>query len=134
MASSTSAFSALVILQVLTRATNFGLGAVLARTLGPRWYALANVSLQLITSSALFLCKEGLRRACQRAYPGGSGAALPAQVAVSAKTGALSYAPVLGALQPMPRFMGAGPVVNGGLLRSSAANVTSAESSLWVKR
>ena len=70
------AFSALVLLQVLTRAVNFLLGALLARSLGPRWYALANVQLQLVTSSALFLAKEGLRRACQRVYPGGGGTTL----------------------------------------------------------
>ena len=73
---STAAFSALVALQALTRVVTFVLGALLARSLGPKWYAIANVNFQLVTSSALFLSKEGLRRACQRVYPGGDGPAL----------------------------------------------------------
>ena len=36
----------------------------------------ANVHLYVIGSTALFLAKEGLRRAGQRIYPGGAGAAL----------------------------------------------------------
>ena len=76
MSTASSAFSALVLLQVLTRGVNFALGAILARNLGPSWYGFANVNLQLVTSSALFLVKEGLRRACQRVYPGGGGAPL----------------------------------------------------------
>ena len=68
------AFSALLLLQLLSRGVNFALGTLLARSLGPQWYALANVQLQLVTSSTLFLSKEGLRRSCQRVYPGGGGA------------------------------------------------------------
>lgn len=74
--SSTRAVSSLFLLQVLTRASNFALGAILARTLGPEWFAIANVQLQLVSASALFLTKEGLRRACQRLYPGGEGTTL----------------------------------------------------------
>tara|TARA_B100000513_G_scaffold182121_1_gene101463 strand:+ start:586 stop:2370 length:1785 start_codon:yes stop_codon:yes gene_type:complete len=66
----------LVGLQFFSRALTFALNTALARTLGPSWYAFANVQLQLISSTALFLSKEGVRRACQRIYPGGSGAPL----------------------------------------------------------
>ena len=72
----TSAVSALLVLQVLSRVTTFALNTALARGLGPRWYALANVQLQLVSGSVLFLSKEGLRRACQRMYTGGGGATL----------------------------------------------------------
>lgn len=68
--------SSLIGLQVFTRVLTFALNTALARNLGPSWYALANVQLQLLTSTALFLSREGLRRACQRVYPGGDGAIL----------------------------------------------------------
>ena len=70
------AFSSLVALQALTRLVNFALTTALARRLGPAAIGLANVQMQLVSASALFLAKEGLRRACQRVYPGGAGAAL----------------------------------------------------------
>ena len=73
---SSAAVSSLFLLQVLTRASNFALGTVLARVLGPEWFAISNVQLQLASASALFLTKEGLRRACQRMYPGGGGTPL----------------------------------------------------------
>lgn len=71
-----SSAGSLVLLQVLSRVLTFALNTCLARGLGPRWYALANVQLQLITSTALFLSREGVRRAAQRIYPGGSGVPL----------------------------------------------------------
>ena len=67
------AFRSLVGLQALTRAVNFALTTALARQLGPELIGLANVQLQLVAASALFFAKEGLRRACQRVYPGGDG-------------------------------------------------------------
>ena len=70
------AFSSLVALQALTRLVNFALTTALARRLGPAAIGLANVQMQLVSASALFLAKEGVRRACQRVYPGGAGAAL----------------------------------------------------------
>ena len=73
---STSAFTSLVGLQLLTRAVNFALTTALARRLGPAAIGLANVNLQLISASALFLAKEGVRRAGQRVYPGGTGGLL----------------------------------------------------------
>ena len=73
---STSAFTSLVGLQLLTRAVNFVLTTALARRLGPAAIGLANVNLQLVSASALFLAKEGVRRAGQRVYPGGVGAPL----------------------------------------------------------
>ena len=79
----TTAFSALVSLQLLTRATNFALTAALARTLGPAAIGLANVQLQLVSASGTFLAKEGVRRACQRLYPGGAGASLAHAVNLS---------------------------------------------------
>jgi len=63
-------------LQVFTRLLTFALNTLLARSLGPSWYAFANVQLQLVTATVLFLPKEGLRRAAQRIYPGGGGAPL----------------------------------------------------------
>ena len=68
-----SGVGSLVLLQVFSRLLTFALNTVLARGLGPQWYALANVQLQLLTSTALFLSREGVRRAAQRVYPGGSG-------------------------------------------------------------
>ena len=68
--------SLLIALQLFSRLVTFALNAVLARSLGPKWYALGNVQLQLVSASALFLAKEGVRRACQRIYPGGRGPAL----------------------------------------------------------
>lgn len=70
------ALSSLVALQALTRVVNFALTTALARVLGPAAIGLANVNLQLVSASALFLSKEGLRRAGQRVYPGGDGAPL----------------------------------------------------------
>ena len=72
----TASILALVALQLITRVSSFALSIALARGLGARFYGLANVQLQLISSSALFLSKEGLRRACQRVYAGGAGSAL----------------------------------------------------------
>lgn len=72
----TASVLALVALQLITRVSSFALSIALARGLGARFYGLANVQLQLISSSALFLSKEGLRRACQRVYAGGAGSAL----------------------------------------------------------
>ena len=66
-----SAVSSLVGLSVFSRILTFALNTALARGLGPQWYGLANVQLQLLTSTALFLSREGIRRACQRVYPGG---------------------------------------------------------------
>ena len=60
---SSAAVSSLFLLQVLTRASTPALGTVLARVLGPEWFAISNVQLQLASASA-FLTKEGLRRAC----------------------------------------------------------------------
>ena len=74
--SAAASVSLLVLLQLVSRVLNFGLNAALARGLGPEWYALANVQLQLVSASALFLSREGLRRACQRVYPGGDGPTL----------------------------------------------------------
>ena len=42
----------LVGLQFFSRALTFALNTALARTLGPSWYAFANVQLQLISSTA----------------------------------------------------------------------------------
>ena len=72
----TASILALVALQLITRESSVALSIALARGLGARFYGLANVQLQLISSSALFLSKEGLRRACQRVYAGGAGSAL----------------------------------------------------------
>ena len=72
----TKGFSYLVGLQLFSRIITFALNTLLARDLGPQWYAIANVHLYVIGSTALFLAKEGLRRAGQRIYPGGAGAAL----------------------------------------------------------
>lgn len=76
VASAAKGFSYLVGLQLFSRITTFALNTLLARDLGPQWYAIANVHLYVIGSTALFLAKEGLRRAGQRIYPGGAGAAL----------------------------------------------------------
>ena len=76
MVKATSAVSSLVALQLVSRVSTFALSTALARSLGARFYGLANVQLQLINSSVLFLSKEGLRRACQRTYAGGGGPAL----------------------------------------------------------
>ena len=74
--SAAKGFSYLVGLQIFSRIITFALNTLLARDLGPQWYAIANVQLYVIGSTALFLAKEGLRRAGQRIYPGGAGAAL----------------------------------------------------------
>jgi oligosaccharide translocation protein RFT1 len=63
-------------LQLFTRLLSFAVNAFLARSLGPAWYAFANVQLHLVASTALFLPKEGFRRAAQRIYPGGEGSPL----------------------------------------------------------
>ena len=76
VASAAKGFSYLVGLQLFSRIITFALNTLLARGLGPQWYAIANVHLYVIGSTALFLAKEGLRRAGQRIYPGGAGAAL----------------------------------------------------------
>ena len=76
VASAAKGFSYLVGLQLFSRIITFALNTLLARDLGPQWYAIANVHLYVIGSTALFLAKEGLRRAGQRIYPGGAGAAL----------------------------------------------------------
>ena len=68
--------SFLLALQVVSRLITFVLNTALARGLGPQWYALANVQFQLVSGSVLFLAKEGVRRACQRMYPGGGGSVL----------------------------------------------------------
>lgn len=52
---------------------------------------------------------------------GGDSAIPPTHSAVTAEGDSLMYAP---ALQPMPRFMGAGPVANGSLLRSRVSKVS----------
>ena len=74
--SAAAGFSLLVVLQLFSRAITFVLNTALARGLGPQWYALANVQLYVISATALFLSREGLRRASQRIYPGGAGPAL----------------------------------------------------------
>lgn len=63
--------SSLVGLSAFSRILTFAMNTILARGLGPQWYAIANVQLQLLTSSSLFLSHEGIRRACQRIYSGG---------------------------------------------------------------
>ena len=76
MSAASSAVSALVGLQLVSRVSSFVLSTALARGLGARFYGLANVQLQLINASVLFISKEGLRRACQRTYAGGGGSGL----------------------------------------------------------
>ncbi|KAL1520703.1 hypothetical protein AB1Y20_022272 [Prymnesium parvum] len=73
---SLSAASSLLGLSFFSRVLTFGMNTALARGLGPQWYGLACVQLQLLTSTALFLAQEGIRRACQRIYPGGDEPAL----------------------------------------------------------
>lgn len=76
MAGLARGLGALFALQLFTRLLSFAVNAFLARSLGPAWYAFANMQLHLIASTALFLPKEGLRRAAQRIYPGGVGSPL----------------------------------------------------------
>ena len=68
-------FAALVTLQLFSRLLTFVLNTLIARSLGPSWYAFANVQLQLVSATVLFMAKEATRRAAQRIYPGGGGAA-----------------------------------------------------------
>ena len=61
---------------------------------------------------------KGGRKAAARAAPSDEGDLPPPTHSAVASDGvSVMYAP---ALQPMPRFMGAGPVANGQLLRSRA--------------
>ena len=69
-------WSTLVALQLYTRLATLALNTRLAHKLSPAYYAFANVHLHLIHATALFLPKEGLRRAAQRLYPGGNNEAL----------------------------------------------------------
>ncbi|KAL3918808.1 MAG: hypothetical protein SGPRY_005870 [Prymnesium sp.] len=68
---SLSAVSSLLGLSLFSRALTFGLNTALARHLGPEWFGFSHLQLQLVTSTSLFLAREGIRRACQRIYPGG---------------------------------------------------------------
>ena len=74
--SAVAGVSYLILLQLFSRIVTFALNTALARGLGPQWYAVANVQLQLVSATALFLSREGLRRACQRIYTGGTGPTL----------------------------------------------------------
>lgn len=74
--SAVAGVSYLILLQLFSRIVTFALNTALARGLGPQWYAVANVQLQLVSATALFLLREGLRRACQRIYTGGAGPTL----------------------------------------------------------
>mmetsp|Transcript_10641 Transcript_10641/g.40061 ORF Transcript_10641/g.40061 Transcript_10641/m.40061 type:complete len:534 (-) Transcript_10641:309-1910(-) len=58
----------LAVLQLLSRGCSFVMNAFIARSLGPEWYGVSQVQLQLLSSTVLFLSREPLRRAAQRTF------------------------------------------------------------------
>ena len=55
-------------LQLFARVATFAVNAAIARRLGPQWYGVVQVQLQLLLSTVLFLSREGPRRAAQRCH------------------------------------------------------------------
>eukprot|EP00958_Prasinococcus_capsulatus_P018893 scaffold2261_cov405-Prasinococcus_capsulatus_cf.AAC.24 len=62
--------------QLATRTLTFALGTLLARNLSPDDLALTTVHFHLVTTTALFLSREGIRRGCLRAAEGDAAAVL----------------------------------------------------------
>ncbi|EOD34370.1 hypothetical protein EMIHUDRAFT_202131 [Emiliania huxleyi CCMP1516] len=134
-------FGSLFALQLFTRLLTFALNALLARRLGPAWYAFANVQLQLVGATLLFLPKEGLRRAAQRIYPGGDGAPLAsgmnvawlsAPAAVLAALLMAATAAATGVSGEWDELMGAAEARAALIVAGAAAIIEAASEPGWV--
>ena len=134
-------FGSLFALQLFTRLLTFALNALLARRLGPAWYAFANVQLQLVGATLLFLPKEGLRRAAQRIYPGGDGAPLAsgmnvawlsAPAAVLAALLMAATAAATGVSGEWDELMGAAEARAALVVAGAAAIIEAASEPGWV--
>jgi oligosaccharide translocation protein RFT1 len=130
-------------LQLFTRLLSFAVNAFLARSLGPAWYAFANVQLHLVASTALFLPKEGLRRAAQRVYPGGAGTPLawgmnvawlsvPVAASVAGLLVAAAAAAISGADSEWEALMGRSEARATLLIAALAAAIEAACEPGWV--
>ncbi|GFR48693.1 hypothetical protein Agub_g10649, partial [Astrephomene gubernaculifera] len=70
-----SGFLALLASQIGTRLVTFIINLLIARHLSPEAYGLASIQFHLLTTTALFISREGFRRGCLRFGAAGSSAA-----------------------------------------------------------
>lgn len=127
----------LLALQLFSRVLSFGLNTLLARSLGPEWYGFANVQLQLLGASVLFVPKEGFRRVAQRVYPGGGGTPLcralnVAWLSVPAAGGALLLVAAAGVGGGWDELMGTAEASQALLILALAAVCEAACEPGWV--
>jgi oligosaccharide translocation protein RFT1 len=69
LATSVSSASSLVLLQLFSRLFTFTLNQALVRLASPQTFGTAAIQFELLLSTILFLCREGVRNALLRAHP-----------------------------------------------------------------
>jgi oligosaccharide translocation protein RFT1 len=69
LSASVSSASSLVLLQLFSRLFTFALNQALVRLASPQTFGTAAIQFELLLSTILFLCREGVRNALLRAAP-----------------------------------------------------------------
>ena len=69
LSASVSSASSLVLLQLFSRLFTFALNQALVRLASPQTFGTAAIHFELLLSTILFLCREGVRNALLRAHP-----------------------------------------------------------------
>ncbi|KAF8583415.1 Rft-1-domain-containing protein [Ramaria rubella] len=69
LSASLSSASSLVLLQLFSRLFTFALNQALVRLASPQTFGTAAIQFELLLSTILFLCREGVRNALLRAHP-----------------------------------------------------------------